>query len=72
MPRTWSNAKRPPAVSPVRRAKPGLVNSLNLFTLLLIVVALWFFGLVAYTMVHVTMHPITELPHVNAQAPKED
>ena len=62
----------PPPTVPPCAPKAARVNSLNLFTLLLIVAAIWFFGLVAYTMVHVTLHPITELPHANVQDPKED
>ncbi len=68
MARTWSNAKRPPALSPAPPAKKGP----HLYHLLLVVTAIWFFGLIAYTMVHVTLHPITELPHTHVQDPKED
>ena len=72
MARTWSNVKRPPAISPAQRAKTGGPNSLSIYTVLLIVATVWFFGLIAYTMAHVILHPITELPQVHVQAPKED
>ena len=72
MARTWSNAKRPPAISPAQRARTGRPNSLNVYTVLLIVAALWFFGLIVYTMTSVIRHPLTELPRVNVQPPKED
>ena len=72
MARTWSNVKRLPSISPAQREKSGGLNSLTAFTYLLIFIAIWFLGLVAYTMVHVTLHPITELPQVHVQAPKED
>ena len=72
MPRTWSNAKRPPVLSPAQRAKTRGPNSLNVYTILLIVATVWFFALIAYTMVRVIRHPITELPHINVQEPKED
>ena len=72
MPRTWSNAKRPPSLGPSRHTQAGRPNSGSLFRVLLIVAAVWFFGLIAYTMIHVTRHPITELRPVNVQAPKED
>ena len=72
MPRTWSNVKRPPSLSPAQRARAGRSKGLSGFAALLIFVAIWFLGLIAYTMVHVLRHPLTELPHVNVQQPKED
>ena len=72
MARTWSNAKRPPSLSSAPSTKTGRTNGVSVFTALIIFIAIWFLGLVAFTMVHVTLHPITELPQTNVQPPKED
>ncbi|MBV9848960.1 MAG: hypothetical protein JO250_04650, partial [Armatimonadetes bacterium] len=62
----------PPAPSPAQRARAGQGKRLSTFGLLMLFVAIWFLGLIAYTMVHVLRHPLTELPRVNVQQPKED
>jgi hypothetical protein len=68
MPRTWSNRKVTDYVSPATRAK-NRPNSLNTFTVIIILVVVFFLGLMGTVMYTAMAHPPHESKLPTAQNP---
>ncbi len=69
MPRTWSNIKYTETRSAAQKVKEK-PSSRTLFTLLIVLNLVVFWGLIAYTMDSVIRHPVTEIPGTVGSAPR--
>lgn len=60
MPKSWSNTKVPPPLSPAERARLPRPVSVTLFSVALWTVAVFFLALTLYTAFHAVTHPPTQ------------